>query len=118
MMVYVPRQYPADLNIPADPGPLWLDRSVLSPHRGKVIEVPRSRVMMTDAMRTLLITLRERAGMTQEAVARLIDHKQAWLSHIETGEIRSIDEDDFDRLLDVYRGGSPDRRVAAHQPGQ
>jgi hypothetical protein len=94
-----------DLNRPADPGDMWEDRVFAKclnvPDKPKR-EKPRARVSLTPAMRALLVNLRKRAGMSGDDVARATGHTQSWIAHIELGNVETIDEDEFDRLLMLY----------------
>jgi predicted transcriptional regulator len=59
-------------------------------------------VSLTPARRALLVNLRKRAGMSGDDVARATGHTQSWIAHIELGNVETIDEDEFDRLLMLY----------------
>lgn len=100
---------PTDLNRVrgADPN-MWLGRNEATalrgiPYEGKTAPPQKQdRVNMTTSMRTLLINLRKRAGVTSEEAAKAAGHTQSWMSHVEGGYTRSITEQDFDTLLMYY----------------
>jgi hypothetical protein len=94
-----------DLNRPADPGDMWEDRvfaTCLARPEKSTAGAPRSRVNLTVSMRLLLARKRRDAGMSGDEVARAMGHTQSWVAHVELGNVQTIEEEDFDRLMKIY----------------
>lgn len=105
------REPAKDVNMPADPGPLWLDRrdcAAIKPEIRNTTFDPRTadeRIRLTPAMRAQLRRRRRAAEMTQREAAAYIGRSITFVAQIEHGPTRTIHPDIYRALLDCY--GTP-----------
>ena len=100
------REPAKDVNVPADPGPLWLDRrdcAAIKPASNR--NKPGNRygaLPLTAAMRRSLRWRRKAAELTQLEAAEFVGHTKQWLLEVEQGRINTIHPDVYQELLDFY----------------
>lgn len=92
-----------DLNKPADADEtLWLDRR--DPEVMKRYVPFALRVQLTPDIQRMLREMRAKAGVNITDAAASVKRVRGWLTMVETGELQTINEQDFNGLVAFYRG--------------